>query len=85
VFDLGTGSGMDTFIAALKVGCTGSVVGLDMTDERRAKAERLRDETRFANVMYVKGCIEEIPLADARFATVIRNGVIKRSADATRM
>jgi SAM-dependent methyltransferase len=81
VLDLGSGSGMDTFIAALKVGRTGSVVGLDMTDEQRAKAERLRDEAGFANVTYVKGYIEEIPLGDARFEAVISNGVINLSAD----
>ena len=44
VVDLGSGSGMDTFVAALKVGASGKVVGVDMTDEQRYKAERLRDE-----------------------------------------
>lgn len=43
VLDLGSGSGMDTFVAALKVGPSGWVIGLDMTDEQRAKAEGLRD------------------------------------------
>jgi SAM-dependent methyltransferase len=81
VLDLGSGSGMDTFIAALKVGRTGNVIGLDMTDEQRAKAERLRDEAGFANASYVKGYIEEIPLGDARFDVVISNGVINLSAD----
>src|SRR5215472_871203 len=42
VLDLGSGSGMDTFFAALKVGPTGKVIGVDMTDEQRAKADRLR-------------------------------------------
>ena len=42
VVDLGSGSGMDSFIAALKVGARGKVFGIDMTDEQRAKAERLR-------------------------------------------
>ena len=43
VLDLGSGSGMDTFFAALKVGKRGKVIGVDMTDEQLAKAERLRD------------------------------------------
>ena len=72
---------MDTFIAALKVGCTGSCCRPRYDGRAAREAERLRDETRFANVMYVKGCIEEIPLADARFDTVISNAVIKLSAD----
>src|SRR5262249_16173207 len=42
VIDLGSGSGMDTFVAALHVGATGRVVGVDMTDPQREKAERLR-------------------------------------------
>ena len=65
VVDLGSGSGMDTFIAALKVGPRGKVIGVDMTDEQRAKAERLRDRDGFLNVTYVKGYIEEAPLPAA--------------------
>src|ERR1051326_988464 len=61
VVDLGSGSGMDTFIAALKVGARGKVIGVDMTDEQRAKAERLRDRDGFTNVTYVKGYIENVP------------------------
>src|ERR671918_1746750 len=62
VVDLGSGSRMDTFIAALKVGSRGKVTGVDMTDEQRAKAERLRDRHDFLNVTYVKGYIEDAPL-----------------------
>ena len=61
VLDLGSGSGMDTFIAALKVGARGKVIGIDMTDEQRAKAQRLRDRDGFNNVTYVKGYIEDVP------------------------
>jgi ubiquinone/menaquinone biosynthesis C-methylase UbiE len=85
VLDLGSGSGMDTFIAALKVGQGGRVVGVDMTDEQRAKAERLRDRAGFANVTYLKGYIESIPCADASFDAVISNGVINLSADKPRV
>src|SRR5438477_6397933 len=62
VVDLGSGSGMDTFIAALKVGPRGKVIGVDMTDEQRAKAERLRDRDGFLNVTYLKGYIENTPV-----------------------
>ena len=81
VLDLGSGSGMDTFIAALKVGPRGRVVGVDMTDEQRAKAERLRDRAGFANVSYLKGYIESIPMRARDFDVVISNGVINLSAD----
>jgi ubiquinone/menaquinone biosynthesis C-methylase UbiE len=81
VLDLGSGSGMDSFIAALKVGRTGDVVGLDMTDEQRAKAQRLGVEAGFTNVTYVKGYIEEIPLDAGRFDVVVSNGVINLSPD----
>src|SRR5882724_9710058 len=75
VLDLGSGSGMDTFIAALKVGPSGKVIGVDMTDEQRAKAQRLRDRDGFRNVTYVKGYIEAAPLPDGTADVVISNGV----------
>jgi len=81
VVDLGSGSGMDTFIAALKVGSRGKVIGIDMTDEQRAKAERLRDRAGFLNVTYVKGFIEHAPLPDGVADIVISNGVINLATD----
>jgi arsenite methyltransferase len=81
VVDLGSGSGMDTFIAALKVGSAGKVVGVDMTDEQRVKAERLRDRDGFKNVTYVKGYIENVPLPDASVDVVISNGVVNLATD----
>jgi len=81
VVDLGSGSGMDTFIAALKVGPRGKVIGVDMTDEQRAKAERLRDRDGFLNVTYVKGYIEAAPLPDGNADIVISNGVINLATD----
>jgi arsenite methyltransferase len=83
VLDLGSGSGMDTFIAALKVGASGKVIGVDMTDEQRAKAERLRDRAGFRNVTYVKGYIESVPLPAASVDVVISNGVINLATDKT--
>jgi ubiquinone/menaquinone biosynthesis C-methylase UbiE len=81
VLDLGSGSGMDTFVAALKVGASGRVIGVDMTDAQRAKAERLRDRAGFANVSYLKGYIESIPCAAASVDAVISNGVINLAPD----
>jgi arsenite methyltransferase len=85
VVDLGSGSGMDTFIAALKVGSRGKVTGVDMTDEQRAKAERLRDRHDFLNVTYVKGYIEEAPLPDGLADVVISNGVINLATDKSKV
>jgi ubiquinone/menaquinone biosynthesis C-methylase UbiE len=79
--DLGSGSGMDTFIAGLKVGAGGKVIGVDMTDEQRAKAERLRDRAGFKQVSYIKGYIENVPLPDATADVVISNGVFNLSTD----
>jgi arsenite methyltransferase len=81
VVDLGSGSGMDTFVAALKVGSRGKVIGVDMTDEQRAKAERLRDRDGFCTVTYVKGYIEGVPLPDDSADVAISNGVINLAPD----
>ncbi|MCC4117320.1 methyltransferase domain-containing protein [Aromatoleum toluclasticum] len=81
VLDLGSGSGMDTFVAALRVGPQGQVVGVDMTDAQRAKAEHLRDAHGFPQVVYVRGYIEDVPQPDASVDVVISNGVINLSAD----
>jgi SAM-dependent methyltransferase len=81
VVDLGSGSGMDSFIAALKVGPSGRVVGVDMTEAQRLKAERLRDRDGFKNVTYVAGYIEKTGLPAASADAVISNGVFNLSAD----
>ena len=52
VVDLGSGSGMDTFVAANKVGHGGTVIGIDMTEEQRHKALALRDSGGFCNISY---------------------------------
>src|ERR1041384_1819625 len=85
VVDLGSGSGMDTFIAALKVDSRGKVTGVDMTDEQRKKAERLRDRDRFLNVTYLKGYIEDVPLPDGCADAVISNGVINLATDKSKV
>jgi arsenite methyltransferase len=81
VVDLGSGSGTDSFIAAGRVGKTGSVIGVDMTDEQLAKAERLCAAAGFGNVTYRKGYIDATGLADASCDAVISNGVINLAPD----
>lgn len=83
--DLGSGSGMDAFVAALKVGRAGRVVGIDMTDEQLAKAERLRTAGGFENVEYRKGYIESTGLADASCDAVISNGVVNLAPEKDRV
>lgn len=81
VLDLGSGSGMDSFIASLLTGPTGTVIGLDMTDAQRAKAEALRRRHGMRNVTYVKGYIDAAPFEDGSFDVVISNGVINLAVD----
>ncbi len=81
VVDLGSGSGMDTFVAALAVGNTGRVFGIDMTDAQLAKAERLRDRGGLGHVSYHHAYIENVPLQDGIADCVISNGVINLAPD----
>jgi arsenite methyltransferase len=81
VVDLGSGSGMDSFIAALKVGPNGAVVGIDMTDEQLAKASDLCDRGAIDNLRFRKGYIEQVPLDDDVADVVISNGVINLAVD----
>jgi len=85
VVDLGSGSGMDSFIASIKVGTSGRVIGVDMTDEQLAKAERLRSERGFANVVYRKGYIEDTGVESRAADCVISNGVINLAPDKSRV
>lgn len=85
VLDLGSGSGTDTFLAALQAGSGGRVQGLDMTEAQRTKAERLAARAGFTTVSFHPGYIEELPFADATFDVVISNGVINLSADKERV
>jgi arsenite methyltransferase len=79
VLDLGAGSGTDAFCAALQVGASGRVVGVDFTDEQVAKASRLRDRDGFAQVEFQEASIDALPFADGAFDVVISNGVVNLS------
>ena len=79
VLDLGSGSGTDVFCAAVLVGESGHVTGVEMTDEQLAKAARLRDRDAFGQVEFVEAHIEELPFDDASFDAVLSNGVINLS------
>lgn len=79
VVDLGSGSGMDSFFAALQVGEKGRVAGIDITPAQLDKADRLRAESGFTAVEFTEGHIEELPYDDATVDVVISNGVINLS------
>jgi arsenite methyltransferase len=79
VLDLGSGSGTDVFCAAIQVGETGRVVGVDFTDEQIRKATHLRDRDGFTQVEFVETSIDSLPFEDGTFDAVISNGVINLS------
>src|SRR5579864_6461240 len=81
VLDLGSGGGIDVLLSAKRVGPTGFVYGLDMTDAMLELAEHNRQEAGIENVQFLKGLIEQIPLADNSVDVVISNCVINLSAD----
>jgi len=76
VVDLGSGSGMDAFLAAQHAGAGGAVVGIDMTDEQLTKARRLAERDGHATVRFEKSYIEETPIVDESVDVLISNGVI---------
>ena len=76
VVDLGSGSGMDVFFAALQVGDGGNVVGIDFTIEQLEKARHLAERAGFTQVDLREGRIERLPLDDESCDCVISNGVI---------
>src|SRR5215216_5809219 len=81
VLDLGSGAGADVLISARRVGGTGKAIGLDMTDEMLELARANAAEAGVQNVEFVKGYMEEIPLADGFVDVVISNCVINLAAD----
>jgi SAM-dependent methyltransferase len=81
VLDLGSGGGIDVLLSARRVGPTGFVYGLDMTDEMLALALANKAKAGATNVAFLKGRIEEIPLPANSVDVVISNCVINLSAD----
>jgi ubiquinone/menaquinone biosynthesis C-methylase UbiE len=81
VLDLGSGSGTDSFLAALDAGREGRVLGIDMTEDQRVKAQRLADRHDFPQAEFRSGYIEDPPVEDGAFDCVISNGVINLSPD----
>jgi arsenite methyltransferase len=85
VLDLGSGAGADVLISARRVGPTGRAIGLDMTDEMLDLARANAAAAGLENVEFVKGYIEEIPLAEASVDVVISNCVINLAADKSKV
>ena len=81
VLDLGSGAGADVLISARRVGPAGRVIGLDMTEEMLDLARHNAAEAGAANVEFIHGYLEEIPLPDASVDVVISNCVINLAAD----
>ena len=81
VLDLGSGAGLDAFIAARHVGAEGKVIGVDMTPEMIAKARQNAALAGVDNVEFRQGLIEEMPVADGEVDVVISNCVINLSPD----
>ena len=81
VLDLGSGGGIDCFLAARQVGPQGRVIGLDMTPEMIKLARRRAKEAEATNVEFRYGEIEDIPLPDESVDVIISNCVINLSLD----
>jgi arsenite methyltransferase len=85
VLDLGSGGGIDVLLSAKRVGPTGWVYGLDMTDEMLSLARDNQRKSGLSNVAFLKGEIEQIPLPNNSVDVIISNCVINLSADKDRV
>lgn len=85
VVDLGSGAGMDCFLASRQVGPTGRVIGIDMTDAMLEKARKNAEKVDARNVEFRKGCIEDLPLEDESVDVIISNCVINLSPEKDRV
>ena len=81
VLDLGSGGGIDVILSAKRVGASGTAYGVDMTDEMLALAQQNARDAGVANVHFLKGVIEQIPLPAESVDVVISNCVINLSTD----
>jgi SAM-dependent methyltransferase len=85
VLDLGSGGGIDVLLSAKRVGPTGKVYGLDMTDDMLALANENKRRAGVENVEFLKGEIEDVPLPDNSVDVIISNCVINLSGDKKRV
>ena len=85
VLDLGSGGGIDVLLSAKRVGPTGTAYGLDMTEQMLALAQENKRKSGLANVHFLKGEIEHIPLPSDSVDVIISNCVINLSADKDRV
>ena len=85
VLDLGSGGGIDVLLSAKRVGPTGKVYGLDMTDEMLDLARENQRKAGLTNVEFLKGDLEQIPLPDNSVDVIISNCVINLAADKDRV
>ncbi|NWF77913.1 MAG: arsenite methyltransferase [Chloroflexi bacterium] len=85
VLDLGSGAGVDVFLAANKVGPTGKVIGVDMTKEMVNKAGQIARKYGYGNAEFRLGEIERLPLEDESVDAIISNCVINLSPDKSRV
>lgn len=83
VLDLGSGAGIDVFLAAEKVG-SGLVIGLDMTEEMVKKSERIAESYGYGNVKFQVGEMENLPFEEESFDVIVSNCVINLSTDKSR-
>ena len=81
VLDLGSGGGIDVFLAAKKVGTKGRVIGIDMNEAMIKRASEVAEEYGFKNVEFRLGEIEEMPVEDDTVDAIISNCVINLSPD----
>jgi len=81
VLDLGSGAGIDVFLAANRVGPSGRVIGVDMTPEMLSRSMKNAEDGKFTNVEFRHGEIEALPVVDGSIDCVISNCVINLSVD----
>ena len=85
VLDLGSGAGIDVFLASIKVGSAGKAIGVDMTPQMVKKANALAKDKGYDNVEFRLGEIENLPVADNSVDTIMSNCVINLSPDKSRV
>lgn len=85
VLDLGSGAGFDCFLAAKKVGESGKVIGVDMTEEMIAKSKEIAKKYGYANVEFHLGEIDNLPFDDNSVDIVISNCVVNLAPDKLRV